>query len=101
MQDVEAALYYILRRKIEPGRTVWPGRKRKNETEHTELLGDEGDELENKMRKAVLSLGETGFDESEHLSKENKMFDRAPALDSEGESNETAKQHANLWVEEI
>ena len=64
------------------------------------MLGDEGDELENKMRKAVLSLGETGFDESEHLSKENKMFDRAPALDSEGESNETAKQHANLWVEE-
>ena len=64
------------------------------------MLEDDEEEWENKMRKTVLSVTTTSADESAHLWKEEKKFEGAPALDSEGDSHEVAEQHASRWVEE-
>ena len=49
-----------------------PAEEETDETAHTELLVDEGEEWENKMRKTVLSLGQARSDESAHLKNPEK-----------------------------
>ena len=50
-----------------------PAEEETDETAHTELLVDEGEEWENKMRKTVLSLGQARSDESAHLKNPEKI----------------------------
>ena len=71
------------------------------DTQHMEVLDDEADELEDQMRKMVLSLKEKSSDETAQLARASKMFEGAPALESEGApASEIAEEHANRWVEE-